>query len=281
MPWPAVTELRIFDDEEEDEPLAGRRRRGGHSSRSSLYADTRRGRRPGSPAPRPRPRGAPLPPVRGRAPDVGVEVATGQFGEVMEVELVNDGPFTIGGTDLTGTAGRRAGSSLAKGPRNAHRVGIGRRTGPIVGPTGRNGDRQQLIRGCAAASNRSIVRDRRVVPTTQQAAAGEGPRRKTTNRPLVRDRFRVARRRATCRFRRRAAAARANQRLHRRAVAGDRVRLEVRLIAAVGADAVHPRRLRVEAAHRYLPQIAHWRAIGSSDRDSNEAPGRNGPSGAV
>ena len=27
--------------------------------------------------------------------ELGVEVATGRFGAVMEVELVNDGPFTI------------------------------------------------------------------------------------------------------------------------------------------------------------------------------------------
>jgi len=93
-----VTELRIFDDE------AGRTNLsltdvGGAAlvvSQFTLYADTRRGRRPGF--------------TRAAAPELadrlylrfaaalrelGVEVATGQFGAVMEVELVNDGPFTI------------------------------------------------------------------------------------------------------------------------------------------------------------------------------------------
>jgi D-aminoacyl-tRNA deacylase len=61
-----------------------------------LFADTRRGRRPGFTA--------------GAAPELaerlyvrfsdalralGVTVATGQFGAEMAVELVNDGPFTI------------------------------------------------------------------------------------------------------------------------------------------------------------------------------------------
>jgi D-tyrosyl-tRNA(Tyr) deacylase len=93
-----ITELRIFDDD------AGRTNLsltdvGGAAlvvSQFTLYADTRRGRRPG---------------FTGAAPPglaeqlylrfaealraLGVEVATGRFGEVMEVELVNDGPFTI------------------------------------------------------------------------------------------------------------------------------------------------------------------------------------------
>jgi D-tyrosyl-tRNA(Tyr) deacylase len=93
-----VTELRIFDDEE------------GRSNRSlvdvdgsvlvvsqfTLYADTKRGRRPGF-------TGAAAPELAERLyrhfaaaiRDFGVEVATGRFGAVMAVELVNDGPFTI------------------------------------------------------------------------------------------------------------------------------------------------------------------------------------------
>ena len=93
-----VTELRIFDDE------AGRTNLslidvGGAAlvvSQFTLYADTRRGRRPGF-------TGAAAPELAKRLylrfaaalRKLGVEVATGQFGAVMEVELVNDGPFTI------------------------------------------------------------------------------------------------------------------------------------------------------------------------------------------
>ena len=93
-----VTELRIFDDE------SGRTNLslvdvGGAAlvvSQFTLYADTRRGRRPGF-------TGAAAPELAERLylrfaaalRELGVEVATGRFGEVMEVELVNDGPFTI------------------------------------------------------------------------------------------------------------------------------------------------------------------------------------------
>ena len=91
-------ELRLFRDD------AGRTNRslldtGGGAlviSQFTLYADTRRGRRPG---------------FTGAAPpddaerlyerfadalrELGVTVATGRFGAEMAVELVNDGPFTI------------------------------------------------------------------------------------------------------------------------------------------------------------------------------------------
>jgi D-aminoacyl-tRNA deacylase len=93
-----VTELRIFDDD------AGRTNLsladvGGAIlvvSQFTLYADTRRGRRPGF-------TGAALPDLAERLylrfADalrlLGVTVATGRFGAVMAVELVNDGPFTI------------------------------------------------------------------------------------------------------------------------------------------------------------------------------------------
>ena len=93
-----VTELRIFRDDE------GRTNRslmdaGGAVlaiSQFTLYADTRRGRRPGF-------TGAAAPELADdlyrqfvaalRALDVTVE--TGRFGAEMAVELVNDGPFTI------------------------------------------------------------------------------------------------------------------------------------------------------------------------------------------
>jgi D-tyrosyl-tRNA(Tyr) deacylase len=93
-----VTELRIFDD------AAGRTNLsltdvGGAVlvvSQFTLYADTRRGRRPGF-------TGAAAPELAERLylrfaealRGLGVVVATGRFGAVMAVELVNDGPFTI------------------------------------------------------------------------------------------------------------------------------------------------------------------------------------------
>ncbi len=93
-----VTELRIFDDAD------GRTNRslmdvGGAVlvvSQFTLFADTRRGRRPGFTA-------AAAPELAERLylrfaaalRELGVEVATGRFGAVMAVELVNDGPVTI------------------------------------------------------------------------------------------------------------------------------------------------------------------------------------------
>ncbi|MHB8958590.1 MAG: D-aminoacyl-tRNA deacylase [Candidatus Limnocylindrales bacterium] len=93
-----ICELRIFEDAD------GRTNRslldvGGEAlvvSQFTLYADTRRGRRPGF--------------TDAAAPDVAVELwrrvaagieaqgvrtALGEFGAEMAVELVNDGPFTI------------------------------------------------------------------------------------------------------------------------------------------------------------------------------------------
>ena len=91
-------ELRIFRDDD------GRTNRslldtGGAAlvvSQFTLYADTRRGRRPGFTG------GAP-PDVAERLGQrfadvlrgLGVTVATGRFGAEMAVDLVNDGPFTI------------------------------------------------------------------------------------------------------------------------------------------------------------------------------------------
>ena len=93
-----VAELRIFDDAE------GKTNRslldtGGSAlvvSQFTLYADTRRGRRPGF-------AGAAAPDLAERVYQrfvdalrgLGIVVATGRFGQVMAVELVNDGPFTI------------------------------------------------------------------------------------------------------------------------------------------------------------------------------------------
>jgi D-tyrosyl-tRNA(Tyr) deacylase len=93
-----VAELRIFRDK------AGRTNlsllaTGGAAlvvSQFTLYADTRRGRRPGF-------TGAAPPELAERLylrfadalHRLGIRVETGRFGAEMQVELVNDGPFTI------------------------------------------------------------------------------------------------------------------------------------------------------------------------------------------
>ena len=94
-----VAELRIFADE------AGRTNRsilevGGSAlvvSQFTLLADTSRGRRPGFTRAAPGPLAEALYrrfADRLRAAGVA-DVQIGRFGEVMAVELVNDGPFTI------------------------------------------------------------------------------------------------------------------------------------------------------------------------------------------
>ena len=93
-----VAELRVFADE------AGRTNRSlldvdGAAlvvSQFTLFADTRRGRRPGFTDAAPADLGERLyerfaAALRG----LGVAVETGRFGATMAVELVNDGPFTI------------------------------------------------------------------------------------------------------------------------------------------------------------------------------------------
>ena len=94
-----VAELRIFADE------AGRTNRsildvGGSAlvvSQFTLLADTSRGRRPGfTRAARPDLADALYRRFADALRGAGVrDVRTGRFGEVMAVELVNDGPFTI------------------------------------------------------------------------------------------------------------------------------------------------------------------------------------------
>ena len=93
-----TAELRIFRDEE------GRTNRslldiGGEAlvvSQFTLYADTRRGRRPGFTGGA-RPELAERIYLRfaGALRGLGVAVVTGRFGAEMAVDLVNDGPFTI------------------------------------------------------------------------------------------------------------------------------------------------------------------------------------------
>ena len=93
-----VTELRIFDDASGRTNLSLLDVAGAvlAVSQFTLYADTRRGRRPGFTAAAP-PDIAERLYLRfvGALRRLSVEVATGRFAAVMEVELVNDGPFTI------------------------------------------------------------------------------------------------------------------------------------------------------------------------------------------
>ena len=93
-----LTELRIFRDDE------GRTNRslmdiGGGAlvvSQFTLFADTRRGRRPGFTGAAPPEQADRLyRRVAATMAGLGVPVATGTFGAEMTVELVNDGPFTI------------------------------------------------------------------------------------------------------------------------------------------------------------------------------------------
>lgn len=65
-------------------------------SQFTLYGSTRKGRRPSWSAAAPGPVAEPLiDAVAQGLRERGLEVATGQFGAHMEVELVNDGPFTV------------------------------------------------------------------------------------------------------------------------------------------------------------------------------------------
>ncbi len=90
--------LRYFEDESGRTNLAAADAGGSFLvvSQFTLLADVRRGRRPGF-------TGAAVPdmaePLIERFVDrlrgLGFEVATGRFGASMEVELVNDGPFTL------------------------------------------------------------------------------------------------------------------------------------------------------------------------------------------
>jgi D-tyrosyl-tRNA(Tyr) deacylase len=93
-----VTELRIFDDEAGRTNLSLQDVGGAVLvvSQFTLYADTRRGRRPGFTGAAPPEQAERLYLAFAEAlRELGVAVATGRFGSVMEVELVNDGPFTI------------------------------------------------------------------------------------------------------------------------------------------------------------------------------------------
>jgi D-tyrosyl-tRNA(Tyr) deacylase len=88
-----IADLRILRDERS---VADERAPVLVISQFTLYADTRKGRRPSWNAAAPGPVAEPVVEqvvhaLRAR----GVEVATGRFGAHMDVKLVNDGPVTI------------------------------------------------------------------------------------------------------------------------------------------------------------------------------------------
>lgn len=65
-------------------------------SQFTLYGDTRKGRRPSWSQAAPGPEAKPLfDALVARLRERGLRVETGEFGAMMEVELVNDGPFTV------------------------------------------------------------------------------------------------------------------------------------------------------------------------------------------
>jgi len=93
-----VAELRIFDDDDGRTNLSLLGVGGAVLvvSQFTLYADTRRGRRPGFTDAAPPGEAERLYRVFADAlSELGPIVATGRFGAMMAVELVNDGPFTI------------------------------------------------------------------------------------------------------------------------------------------------------------------------------------------
>lgn len=93
-----VWHLRVFADDRGtmNRSLAETSRAALVVSQFTLYADTRRGRRPAWGAAAPATVAEPLVTAFGDAlTELGATVVTGRFGADMAVELVNDGPVTL------------------------------------------------------------------------------------------------------------------------------------------------------------------------------------------
>jgi D-tyrosyl-tRNA(Tyr) deacylase len=94
-----IVELRLFEDADGRTNLALGDVPGAGVllvSQFTLFADTRRGRRPGFTAAAPPELAERLyERMAATLRELGTAVATGRFGASMQVELVNDGPFTL------------------------------------------------------------------------------------------------------------------------------------------------------------------------------------------
>lgn len=93
-----TTNLRIFPDEAQKMNLSLLDAGGAMLvvSQFTLHGDCRKGRRPAFIAAAPPEQAEPLyERFVARVESLGVRVATGRFGAMMEVELVNDGPVTL------------------------------------------------------------------------------------------------------------------------------------------------------------------------------------------
>ena len=93
-----IANLRIFSDEEGkfNRSLLDVNGAALVVSQFTLYADTRKGRRPSFAHAAPPEQAAPLVEVFCEAlRNMGSEVATGVFGAMMKVHLINDGPVTL------------------------------------------------------------------------------------------------------------------------------------------------------------------------------------------
>jgi len=93
-----IVNLRIFEDEEGKMNHSLLDVQGGILSISqfTLYGDARKGRRPNfMSAAKPEHAEQLYERLNQRMRDKGVQVETGKFGEMMEVDFINDGPVTI------------------------------------------------------------------------------------------------------------------------------------------------------------------------------------------
>ncbi len=93
-----IANLRIFEDESErmNRSLLDTGGTLGVVSQFTLYGDARRGRRPSFAGAAPADQAEPL--IRAleqAARELGIEVVSGRFQAMMDVELVNTGPVTI------------------------------------------------------------------------------------------------------------------------------------------------------------------------------------------